>query len=109
MTGEKLQFRVRSGGSIAIDLRQCGTCESHACLDVCQEQGGPLVLDDARGVPTLRCSLKETEQGGCVECLGCEMACDLHGRGAVTITLPLEGFDDYLATLTEPVVYQQEW
>ena len=108
MTGDRLEFQVRSGGNISIDLRQCEVCEEHVCLDVCQEQGGPLVLDGERGVPALRWSLEETERGGCVECLGCELACQLHGHGAVNITLPLESFDDYLATVNEPVVYQQE-
>ncbi len=108
MTGESLEFQVRSGGTVSIDLHQCDACETRVCLDVCQEQGGPLVLDEKRGVPALRWSLEETERGGCVECLGCELACELHGRGAVTITLPLERFDDYLASLGEPMVYQQE-
>ena len=108
MRREMLAFQVRSGGTISIDLQQCDVCETHACLDVCREQGGPLVLDEERGLPALRWSLEETERGGCVECLGCELACELHGRGAVTITLPLESFDAYLAELGESVVYQQE-
>lgn len=109
MTGETLRFNVHSGGTVAIDLSQCSACETKACLSVCHEQGGPLVLDKIQGVPTLRWSPEETARGGCVECLGCELACDLHGRQAVTITLPLERFDEYLATLTEAVVYEQEW
>jgi hypothetical protein len=109
MTGETLRFNVHSGGTVAIDLSRCGVCETKACLGVCHEQRGPLVLDEVRGVPMLRWSLEETERGGCVECLGCELACDLYGRQAVTIALPLESFDEYLDTLTEAVVYEQEW
>lgn len=109
MTGDRLAFDVRSGGTITIDLGRCGVCQTQACLDVCRDQGGPLVLDERRDVPALRGSLEEAEQGDCVECLGCELACQLYGHQAVTIALPLEGFDDYLAALTQPLVYQQEW
>lgn len=107
MTGERLEFQVCSNGRISVDLIHCGSCETRACLEVCHEQGGPLVLDEVQGVPKLRWSLEETERGGCVECLGCELACELYGHHAVTIDLPLGRLDDYLATLTQPVVYDQ--
>jgi len=105
MTGETLQFKVRSGGWVSIDLERCKVCDSKVCLEVCGIQGGPLVLDNGRGVPGLRWSLAEIERGGCVECLGCELDCALRGKQAVTIVLPLDRMDDYLNTLTEPVVY----
>ena len=109
MTNEMLTFEVRSGGRITIDLGPCAECDTKACVEVCRVQGGPLVLHEARGVPSLRWSLEEIKRGGCVECLGCELDCKLHGRQAVTITLPLERFDEYMDTLTETVVYRQEW
>lgn len=109
MTGGMLEFSVLSGGTVAIDRTKCPTCASKACLEVCSEQGGPLVLDAARDIPRLRASADEAREGGCVECLGCELACDLLGHQAVTITLPLVGFDDYLGALAEPVVYEREW
>jgi formate hydrogenlyase subunit 6/NADH:ubiquinone oxidoreductase subunit I len=105
MTQEKLEFRIRSGGTITLDLAQCVECRTQVCLRVCQTQGGPLVLDEARGVPRLRWSPAEVERGGCVECLGCELDCATDGRKAVTIVLPLCGLDEYLDSLTEPVVY----
>jgi hypothetical protein len=105
MTGERLQFELRSGGTISIDLSKCASCESKACLAVCSVQGGPLVLDESRGVPGLRFSLVEIQRGGCVECLGCELDCSLHGNDAVRIDLPLERLDEYLDSLTEAVVY----
>jgi len=103
---EVLTFKVRSGGTVAIALERCPDCQTRACLQVCRVQGGPLVLDEARGVPGLNQSLAEIERGGCVECLGCEQECEQRGRQAVTITLPLPQLDEYLAGLTEPVVYR---
>ncbi len=104
MNGQ-LTFNVRSGGSIIIDLERCMACKNYPCLTICDAQDGPLVLDEAQGVPTLRWPLEEVEQGGCVECLGCELDCERYGHQAVTIRLPLERFDEYLDTLTKAVVY----
>ena len=107
MMGERLQFMVRSGGTITIDLGLCVDCESRACLAVCSVQGGPLELDEEGGVPGLCMSLAEIERGGCVECLGCELDCSLYGLDAVTIDLPLERLSEYLSNLAEPVVYSR--
>jgi hypothetical protein len=101
-----LQFKVRSGGTIVIDVDRCLGCETQACVKVCTIQGGPLVLDGERQVPSLRWSLAEIERGGCVECLGCELDCELYGKRAVHIELPLPGFDAYLSTAAESLVYQ---
>jgi hypothetical protein len=105
--GEKLEFKVRSGGVVCIDLDLCAGCETRACIQVCEVQGGPLVLDEVRLVPGLRWSLAEIERGGCVECLGCELDCELLGHKGITILLPLEGLDRYLQLLAEPVVYER--
>jgi len=104
MTGDRLSFKLRSGGTVVIDLGQCRLCKSKACLSVCDSQGGPLMLDADQGVPALKWSLDEIERGGCVECLGCELDCELYGLGAVTITLPMAGFEGHLSTLTGPTV-----
>jgi hypothetical protein len=109
MTGKLLVFNVRSGGSITIDLSQCAACETKPCVEVCAVQGGPLVLDEEQGVPSLRWSLDEIEKGGCVECLGCELDCELYGHQAISIVLPLERFEEYVNSLAEPVVYRQGW
>ncbi len=105
MTGDQLIFNVRSRGTVLIDLRECKLCKSKVCISVCRSQGGPLVLDAERGVPAVKSPLDEIERGGCVECLGCELDCELHGRKAVTITLPMERFEEYLNTQGEPIVY----
>lgn len=109
MTDRTLHFNVHSGGSVDIDVGQCDDCETKACINICDEQDGPLILDESQGIPMLRWSRDETERGGCVECLGCELSCGLVGREAIRITLPIESFEEYLGTLTEAVVYQWEW
>jgi hypothetical protein len=106
---EILAFEVHSGGTITIDLTQCPECATKACVDVCRVQGGPLELNESQAVPRLRWSLAQAKRGGCVECLGCELDCELYGRQAVTITLPLERFVEYLDSLAEPTVYEQGW
>lgn len=105
MTDDRLVFKVRSGGTVDMDLRECAKCDSKACVAVCKSQWGPLVLDVERGVPGVKWSSEEIERGGCVECLGCELDCALHGRKAITITLPMERFEGYLNTLNKPTVY----
>ena len=107
MKDDLLEFKVRSGGTISIALQRCVSCETKICLKVCDVQGGPLVLDEARGVPSLRWTAAEVERGGCVECLGCELDCTLYGAQAVTIVLPLDRFEEYVTALTEPVVYMR--
>ena len=106
MSEELLTCKVRSGGTVTLQLDRCAGCSTRACLPVCKVQGGPLVLDEARGVPGLNMSAAEIARGGCVECLGCELECALRGRQAVAIVLPLAHFDEYLQSLTEPVVYR---
>ena len=105
MKGEILEFKVRSGGTITMDLSNCATCQSKACVEVCQVQGGPLVLDRERQIPAVRWSLEEIQVGGCVECLGCELDCELYGYAAVKINLPLDKFDEYLESMSESLVY----
>jgi hypothetical protein len=105
MTGEMLAFEIHSGGTVTIDLGRCAECETKACVEVCRVQGGPLVLDEGCGLPSLRWPLERINKGGCVECLGCELDCELYGRQAITIVLPLDRFDEYLGSLAWPVVY----
>jgi succinyl-CoA synthetase beta subunit len=105
MIGDRLVFAVRSRGLVEVDLAKCAGCGSRVCIAVCTSQGGPLVIDTERGIPALKWSLDEVERGGCVECLGCELDCTLHGLGAVTITLPVQRLEEYLGGLAEPTVY----
>jgi hypothetical protein len=109
MTSKILTFEVHSGGRISIDLSQCPDCQTKACLEVCRVQGGPLDLDEDQAVPRLRWSLEQTRRGGCVECLGCELDCELYGRQAVKIALPLESLAEYRGCVAGRVVYEQGW
>jgi hypothetical protein len=109
MTGNVLAFDVLSGGRITIDLGQCPGCETRACVEVCGEQGGPLICDEAKGVPSLRWSLEQVRRGGCVECLGCELACALDGHQAVRIALPLQRFEDHMDSVAGRVVHKAGW
>ena len=101
---EALEFEVRSGGTVRIDVRRCIECATKACVKVCAAQGGPLVLNHEHQAPTLRWPLAEIKRGGCVECLGCELDCQLHGKQAIRITLPVLGYDDYLASVAGSAV-----
>ncbi len=105
--GSTLEFKVFSGGTITIDLERCGGCVSKACIQVCQVQGGPLQLDLQYGIPGLGFSPVEIEKGKCNECLGCELECDLSGRQALHINLPVAGFAEYLETLILHTIYQR--
>jgi hypothetical protein len=102
-----LEFAVFSGGTLTIDLARCEACQAKPCLDVCRTQGGPLVRDPASGLPTVRVSLADIKRGACVECLGCELDCTLHGMQALTIELPLAGFDEYIRPRAEMLVYRR--
>jgi NAD-dependent dihydropyrimidine dehydrogenase PreA subunit len=105
--GGALRFRVFSGGAVTIDLGRCDGCPSQACVTVCRSQGGPLVWDEERRAPALGMSMPEIERGGCVECVGCELDCQLHGLGALAIDLPIDGFETYLDGLDQPLVYRR--
>jgi len=107
VSAETLEFKVRSGGMVRIDLALCVGCATRPCVRVCEIQGGPLTLDEDRLVPGLRWPHDEIERGGCVECLGCELEWELLGRRAISILLPVEGLEEYLQSCTEAVVYER--
>jgi hypothetical protein len=102
-SSEMLEFEVRSGGTIAIEVGRCIECATRACVKVCATQDGPLVLNPEKQAPSLRWSLAEVKRGGCVECLGCELDCLLYGKRAVQITLPVPGLDECLASVKSVV------
>ena len=87
----RLVFEVFSGGSIEFDLDKCRKCESKICVNTCSSQGDILKLVD--GVPALKRSEDEVKRGACTECLGCELDCQMHGKNAITIILPVKYMD----------------
>ncbi len=94
MGANVLEFEVFSGGKVEINLSKCKQCESKACVDVCNSPNMGKVLELKDGIPALQKSLEDIKRGGCTECLGCELDCDLYGEQAIKITLPIKELDE---------------
>lgn len=103
-----LEFEVRSGGTIRIDLDKCRACETKACVKICNSTGMGQILELKDGVPALKPTLEEVKRGACTEDLACELDCELYGEKAIVITLPLPELDQYLEDLTETPTYLRE-
>ena len=103
-----LEFEVRSGGTIRIDLDKCRACETKACVKICNSTGMGQILELKDGVPSLKPTLEEVKRGACTEDLACELDCELYGKKAIVITLPLPKLDEYLEDLTETPTYLRE-
>ncbi len=91
-----LEFEVFSGGKVIIDISKCGDCMSKACIQICNLPTMGRVLELKNGRPSLKKDLKEIKKGGCTECLGCELECELRGMKAIQIILPTPELDEYL-------------
>jgi NAD-dependent dihydropyrimidine dehydrogenase PreA subunit len=102
-----LEFEVRSGGTISIDLEKCRSCETKACVKICNTTGMGQILELKDGLPALKPTLEEVKRGACTEDLACELDCQLYGNKAIVITLPLPQLDDYLAGLSERPTYMR--
>ncbi len=103
-----LEFEVRSGGTIRIDLDKCRACETKACVKICNSTGMGQILELKDGVPALKPTLEEVKRGACTEDLACELDCELYGKKAIVITLPLPKLDEYLEDLTATPTYLRE-
>ena len=103
-----LEFDVRSGGTIRIDLEKCKSCETKACVKICNSTGMGQILDLKDGVPALKITPEEVKRGGCTEDLACELECELHGNKAIVVTLPLPELDEYLENMAERPTYLRE-
>jgi len=100
-----LEFEIRSGGTVRIDLEKCESCESKACVKICNTPGMGEILELKDGVPSLKPTLDEVKRGACTEDLACELECELRGNKAIVITLPLPELDEYLRDLSETPTY----
>ncbi len=96
MSRGTLDFSVFSGGTVRFDLDTCATCESKACVAACNAPNLAAILELKDDVPALRITQAEAARGGCIECLACELACDLDGVGGITFALPMPELDAYL-------------
>jgi len=78
---------------IIIDESKCDDCTTHACADACKTfSRGILGLKE--GKPAVKDSADELVRKG-TECLACEYACWLKGKGAITIEAPIKGLSEY--------------
>ena len=88
------QFETVTGGTVTFDHSICAGCESKICVKECARQILSLNEDS---VPVLNITREEAKKGRCAECLACEVDCLFKGAGGGRITLPIPGFDEYLA------------
>ena len=82
--------------SVKIDDSKCSDCDTKACAAACAKYARGILKVDAEGKASL-CGLsnEETARLG-TECLACEFACHFNGKGAIEITVPIKGLDEYL-------------
>ena len=78
---ELYSFATITGGTIVFDHARCRDCESKICVETCV----PQILSLDGGVPVLNTGRDQAQQGGCIECLACEVECYFLGnRGGHT-------------------------
>ena len=95
MDNRRLQFGLFSGGTLTVDLTKCATCKEKLCVVACGRQGKPSILElDHEGKPRLNITMEAAAAGGCVECLGCEFECSLHGEKAIRIKLNMKTLNE---------------
>ncbi len=87
---EPYSFDTVTGGTITYDHAICRDCESKICVQTCV----PQILSLDGDVPVLNISRDEARQGGCIECLACEVECYFRGAGGGRIALPIGGLDE---------------
>jgi NAD-dependent dihydropyrimidine dehydrogenase PreA subunit len=103
-----LQFSVFSGGSVTFDHDRCLSCKSKACIDVCRVLGnGNILRLDEAGLPQLRVTPAQVEKGACVEDMGCLLACQLDGKGAIRFNLPMPKWELALKGMNALPVYRR--
>ena len=77
-------------GRVNIDHGRCLACADKPCVAACPAK--LMALQD--GKPVLVADADLVAKGKCTECLACELACDLKGRGALVLDLPLPRTQD---------------
>jgi hypothetical protein len=96
----ELFWNVFSGGSVTIDLARCTSCTTKACISACNVPNlGSALTQGDDGLPKLAITPERAAQGGCIECLACDLACQADGLGALTFALPTPEIDAYLGEL----------
>jgi len=101
-----LTFNVFSGGTITIDYTRCRKCSTKVCVEVCQTLGNGFILGLSEdGLPQLIVDSQQVARGGCVEDMGCFLACQIKGENAIKFNLPMPEFDRALKEMEEKPVY----
>jgi ferredoxin-like protein FixX len=86
-----LEFETLTG-KIMIDLEECFTCQTKACVDACAAR---IFRRDGDGI-ALNMDQEKIKRGGCTETTACELECQRRGRGALRLVLPMPEFDRYV-------------
>ena len=86
---EPYQFGTVSGGTVTLDHAACRECDTHICIDTCV----PEILALKDGLPVLNISVDEARNGGCIECLACQIECYFGGNRGGYIELPIAGLE----------------
>ena len=76
-------------GRVEIDDRLCDGCADKVCIASCR----PRILHLEAGRPQLAIPASDAKRGKCIECLACELDCQVAGPGAIKIILPIPGLD----------------
>lgn len=82
----EITFETRTG-SVHIDLSPCAECDTYACVKACSLYGSN-IFRLTGGLPALKMPVQEAGKQ-CIECLACELACQMDGLDAITIRLPI--------------------
>ncbi len=82
-------FETVTGGQVTLDHAACAECDSKICIETCV----PGILELRDGLPVLNISLEQAKQGGCSECLACEIECFFEGNRGGYVSLPIAGLD----------------
>ncbi|MBI4527758.1 MAG: hypothetical protein HY695_28510 [Deltaproteobacteria bacterium] len=103
-------FSTYSGGTILFDYAACLQCETKACIPACNPRGSGSILELRDGTPVLKISAEAARKGQCSECLACEEACRIDGKGALRIELPIPALntalEDMAAKGLRPVYWE---
>jgi dissimilatory sulfite reductase (desulfoviridin) alpha/beta subunit len=85
------EFEFRTG-KVTIDHEKCKDCKSYACVKACSLYGRA-ILRIRDGRPVLSVSPEEAKRL-CIECLACELQCELKGKKGLKLNLPMPGGND---------------
>ncbi|MFQ5921633.1 MAG: ATP-grasp domain-containing protein [Anaerolineales bacterium] len=83
------RFETVTDGEVTLDHEACQDCESKICIETCV----PGILELQEGVPVLNITPEEARNGGCSECLACEIECFFEGNRGGYVSLPISGLD----------------